>query len=310
VHARRRRLAEEIGTVVKDAPRRVALVYPSPYRVGMSALGFQQVYRLLNARPDVTAERAFLRDPGTRVAGTLSTYESGRPVGDHPLDATILAPDFDPATAAPEAAARHAEIENALDAFSQAVATVAAHETGHMLGLVAHGPAPGGLWGGSAGGKADHNVTTSGGTPSQNHMMNAGGSFTFDELTGRGGEPLPAFRPLNWAYLRDRVVLDDKVTGLFPAPTVTAVAPDPLPVPPGGSAQVVVTGTGFLPTPATRLLIEGDPTPNALLNEELVNGNTVRATVNAVLVPPGLYDLELTNADGQVVVMPDFLEVQ
>ena len=38
----------------------VALVYPNLYRVGMSNLGFQAVYALLNKRDDVVAERAFL----------------------------------------------------------------------------------------------------------------------------------------------------------------------------------------------------------------------------------------------------------
>src|SRR5688500_14063256 len=37
----RERLAAEQGTVRKHAPERVALCYPSPYRVGMSSLGFQ-----------------------------------------------------------------------------------------------------------------------------------------------------------------------------------------------------------------------------------------------------------------------------
>jgi len=40
----------------------VALVYPNVYRVGMSSLGFQVVYSLLNRRQDVVAERFFLPD--------------------------------------------------------------------------------------------------------------------------------------------------------------------------------------------------------------------------------------------------------
>ena len=40
----------------------VALVYPNVYRVGMSNLGFQVVYALLNRRQDVVAERFFLPD--------------------------------------------------------------------------------------------------------------------------------------------------------------------------------------------------------------------------------------------------------
>ena len=52
----------------------VALVYPNVYRVGMSNLGFQVVYALLNRRQDVVAERFFLPDD---QAMSLAT-ESGK----------------------------------------------------------------------------------------------------------------------------------------------------------------------------------------------------------------------------------------
>lgn len=240
----------------------------------------------------------------------LDPAVGGTPVGAHALDETVTAPEFDPATASPEALVRWNVIENAVDAFAQAVATATAHETGHMLGLVAHGAAPGGLWGGSSGGAADHNVTTAGSTPTENHLMNAGGSFTFQEMTGRDGLPLPVFRPLNWAYLHDRVVLDAQVTGLFPAPVIASLSPNPVTVPPGGSATLTITGSGFLLTPSIYLIIEGDPTPNALLSETLVSSTIVTAVVNAYLVPPGIYDVQLTNGDGQVLLVPDALVVQ
>ncbi len=56
------RLALEKGAVRKDWGGRisVALVYPNAYRIGMSNLGFQVVYSLLNRREDVVAERVFL----------------------------------------------------------------------------------------------------------------------------------------------------------------------------------------------------------------------------------------------------------
>lgn len=80
----RRRLADEVGAVVKDAPERIALLYPSPYRVGMSSLGFQTIYREINADKGRVAERAFLPDDvaAQRELGALCTYESGRPVSD------------------------------------------------------------------------------------------------------------------------------------------------------------------------------------------------------------------------------------
>jgi len=89
-----RRVAGERGTVFKSAPVRVALTYPSPYRVAMSSLGFQTLYRELNGRSDTVAERAFLpddvalaRERGDRVV----TYESRRALEDYPIVALSVA---------------------------------------------------------------------------------------------------------------------------------------------------------------------------------------------------------------------------
>lgn len=78
------RLRGERGTIRKDGVLRVALVYPSPYRVGMSSLGFQTIYRILNDRPDTVCERSFLPDDPAayrRARTELFTYESKMPVG-------------------------------------------------------------------------------------------------------------------------------------------------------------------------------------------------------------------------------------
>lgn len=56
-------------------PVRMALVYPSQYRIGMTNLGFQAIYRLFNEHPSIAAERAFLPDdyqPGTPVRNLCS----------------------------------------------------------------------------------------------------------------------------------------------------------------------------------------------------------------------------------------------
>ena len=58
----RNRLSRESGRIDKQAPRRVALTYPSPYSVGMSSLGYQQIYRILQNMPGVACERVFLPD--------------------------------------------------------------------------------------------------------------------------------------------------------------------------------------------------------------------------------------------------------
>src|SRR5215471_12822993 len=91
---REQRLAAEVGTLRKQGELAFALCYPSPYHVGMSSLGFQTIYRELNALPGVSAERAFLPDDARaarRAGETLCTYESGRPVGDFPVLAFSLA---------------------------------------------------------------------------------------------------------------------------------------------------------------------------------------------------------------------------
>lgn len=61
----------ETGTIRKDPGGRlnVALVYPGPYRVGMSNLGFHQMYRLLNANPLIACERFFSDAPRSIESG-------------------------------------------------------------------------------------------------------------------------------------------------------------------------------------------------------------------------------------------------
>jgi len=56
---------------------RVAMAYPNLYTVGMSNLGFQSVYRMLNALPDVVCERVFLPDD----VHTEEMERTGRPLG-------------------------------------------------------------------------------------------------------------------------------------------------------------------------------------------------------------------------------------
>jgi radical SAM superfamily enzyme YgiQ (UPF0313 family) len=88
------RLADEEGTIFKEAPVRVALCYPSPYRVGMSSLGFQTIYREINGRPETVAERAFLPDDVAAWRASrmpLMTYEHQRPVGEFDVVAFSVA---------------------------------------------------------------------------------------------------------------------------------------------------------------------------------------------------------------------------
>ena len=78
----------------KEAPRRVALVYPSPYRAAMSSLGYQLMYRRVHELPSWTAERAMLPDDVAafrRSRTPLLTLESQQPVGNADVIAFSLA---------------------------------------------------------------------------------------------------------------------------------------------------------------------------------------------------------------------------
>jgi radical SAM superfamily enzyme YgiQ (UPF0313 family) len=91
----RRRLADETGRIAKQAPYTVALCYPSPYRVGMSSLGYQRIYRALMDAPGIACERAFLDDECEADAALPSerpvTYESLRPIDTLPILAFSVA---------------------------------------------------------------------------------------------------------------------------------------------------------------------------------------------------------------------------
>src|SRR3569623_1666887 len=92
------RLSAARGTVFKQAELAFALVYPSPYHVGMSSLGYQTIYRALNGLAGVSAARAFLPDDAEKARATgegLATYESRRPVGDFPVVAFSLAHELE-----------------------------------------------------------------------------------------------------------------------------------------------------------------------------------------------------------------------
>jgi radical SAM superfamily enzyme YgiQ (UPF0313 family) len=73
-------LALESGTYLKKWTGRlpVALIYPNSYHVGMSSLGYQLVYRILNDYEHIVCERLFLPETG----GQPLSIESGRTAND------------------------------------------------------------------------------------------------------------------------------------------------------------------------------------------------------------------------------------
>jgi radical SAM superfamily enzyme YgiQ (UPF0313 family) len=95
-------LAKEVGYITKPHGNRlrVALAFPNTYWVGMSNLGFQTVYRLFNAAPDVVCERFFL-PPKQELAAMLAagsevvTLESQTPVADFDVIAFSVSFEWD-----------------------------------------------------------------------------------------------------------------------------------------------------------------------------------------------------------------------
>jgi radical SAM superfamily enzyme YgiQ (UPF0313 family) len=80
-------LSKEHGAVYKDPGGRIniAIVYPNTYHLGMSNLGFQGIYGLLNRIDDVVCERVFLPedkdiDEYVRTHTELFSMESKRPL--------------------------------------------------------------------------------------------------------------------------------------------------------------------------------------------------------------------------------------
>ncbi|KAA0252466.1 MAG: radical SAM protein [Acidobacteria bacterium] len=93
---RRALLAAERPTeaFLRGGRHRVGLGFANSYEVGMSNLGFQWVYRLLNREEDVTCER-FFHDPHDPDPRGPRTLESDTPLGELPLLAFSVSWEMD-----------------------------------------------------------------------------------------------------------------------------------------------------------------------------------------------------------------------
>ena len=89
----KRRLAREQGAIFKDWGGRIpiALIYPNSYYVGMSNLGFQTIYGLLNSYDNIVCERFFSEE---KTKEPLS-LESQRPLGDFAVVAFSISYELD-----------------------------------------------------------------------------------------------------------------------------------------------------------------------------------------------------------------------
>jgi radical SAM superfamily enzyme YgiQ (UPF0313 family) len=77
----------------RHGKRRVALGFPNSYEIGMSNLGFQWVYRLLNREEDVACDRFFADEDADRRGPR--TLETDTPLGDYPLVAFSISWEMD-----------------------------------------------------------------------------------------------------------------------------------------------------------------------------------------------------------------------
>ncbi len=85
-----RYIGDEINIIRKDpadVKLRMALAFPDVYEVGMSHLGLKILYSIVNARPDLAAERVFapwpdMEDLLRKTCEPLRTLESGTPLSE------------------------------------------------------------------------------------------------------------------------------------------------------------------------------------------------------------------------------------
>jgi radical SAM superfamily enzyme YgiQ (UPF0313 family) len=82
---------KEQGTIIKDWGCRlpIALIYPNSYYIGMSNLGFQLLYRMLNSYGDVVCERVFYEE------GMVYSLENLQEVNEFPVLAFSISYELD-----------------------------------------------------------------------------------------------------------------------------------------------------------------------------------------------------------------------
>jgi hypothetical protein len=175
------------------------------------------VYGVFTTRAIATLVAALASDPAIKLVFQAffgdfvpELGQGGKPVGEHPLDAQILAESFDPKSAAADAAMRHQRLSFLVETLGRLAGALTAHEIGHSLGLVADGPPPYGLFGG------EKNASFANAARTTSAHLDTG---TFDLMAaGPGSSPTapinfvqylgtPRFNELSLAYLQGRVLL-------------------------------------------------------------------------------------------------------
>ncbi len=233
-----------------------------------------------------------------------------RPPGADPLDYAVLGGPYDPHSSAQRE--RLAELQAGVETFAQVVASIAAHEAGHAMGLVPPGAPGRGLYGGEIGVEYTHNLTAGGEVPAESLLMNPGPSFSFETLAGADDRSLPRMRALNFAYLQGRVLLDPTIDGIHPPPIVDAVSPDVISSDEGVMAVLEIAGRGFRSPPG--VVLAG--TTEVVVSRPAIvegHGEVPDRIIGSVLAPallPGRYDVQVRNPDGQTSTGRAMLEVR
>jgi radical SAM superfamily enzyme YgiQ (UPF0313 family) len=99
----RQRLERENGAILKDWGGKLpfAFVYPNSYFIGMSNLGLQAIYGLLNNREDCLCERVFWDKENSQGGALPLSVESQRPLTDYAVLALSLNYEIDFLNVAP-----------------------------------------------------------------------------------------------------------------------------------------------------------------------------------------------------------------
>ena len=105
---------------------------------------------------------------------------------------------------------RQQAADHAVAVLGDALGTLMAHETGHALGLVAPGKPGFGLFGGDSGESYAHAIAPDDARAPEPTLMLPGRALRFEQLAGLADGGELRFRPLDYAYLRDRVVLAEE----------------------------------------------------------------------------------------------------
>jgi len=93
----RQRLDHEKGSILKDWGGKLpfAFIYPNTYFIGMSNLGMQAIYALINNQADCLCERVFWDKENSRDGALPLSVESQRPLSDYAVLAFSLNYEID-----------------------------------------------------------------------------------------------------------------------------------------------------------------------------------------------------------------------